>query len=382
MKKKKKRLMIVGTLAIVMFLIAGTFAWLQFNDERINRMKTKSIEDGSVYINEKFVENDDWQPGVEHEKRVSVTNAGEVDVFVRVSYEEMLRVYKNANKEIQKSERILTTGQVYVPLDIATFKEEDGWVSIEPTRIANLPSGLSENITVKVQVSDKEAVPPEVKTVAAFINSDGKGEKMILSLAVQDGTAADPVDWTYERKGEIYYMAYEGRENIAKDWAGENVLLGTSGVRYGVPFNYEGYAVPRTLASGDQIPHEDPKNISRWVGNMQADETLDSALYGIYDAQVMTASASLSQEGKWYYNEHDGYFYYLGILRSGETTPAFLTAIGLKDYGRGKYANMEYDLIVAMEAIQMLEEAVIDNAGWQLQPSDPVADVLLALARR
>ncbi|MCL2512841.1 MAG: hypothetical protein FWF08_02975 [Oscillospiraceae bacterium] len=78
-------------------------------------------------------------------------------------------------------------------------------------------------------------------------------------------------------------------------------------------------------------------------------------------------------DGLWYYNEDDGYFYYMGVLGAGQATPYFLESVTLSGDATGAYSGLHFDLIVNMEAIQNTKSAVESDTGWDLSLTAPPA---------
>jgi len=70
--------------------------------------------------------------------------------------------------------------------------------------------------------------------------------------------------------------------------------------------------------------------------------------------------------GKWFYNELDGFFYYLGVLEPGMATNLLLDAIHLSEKARSDYSHVMFELTVHMDAIQATGLAVTstDGGGW------------------
>lgn len=388
--KKKVTAGVAAGLAATM-LLAGTFAWVQLNDERINRMKTSAITDGTVHLNEEFTPKDDWEIGTEHDKKVSVTNAGNSRVFVRVSYEEVLKFYGNDGEPVAKQTGATSAADLPVAFNAGKYTG-NGWVDVPSSQIT---PALPANVKVKAKGTKTSEITGDGSTVEkvgleyAIFNEyeAGKFQKMDASLKVASSTGATADTWTYT-VADINYYVYQSQEFKAVDWAGSNTVLGTSGTRYNVDYDYTAFAnTPTTLATGTQIPTVDPVDNTRWLADLQSDSGLDSSLYTVYNAAGMTNAVPASGgENKWLYNDKDGYFYYMNVLNSGETTPEFLNALGLKADASKKYSDMQLDLVLNMEAIQAVKAAITDpsgnNGGWGMNSTDPVAVHLQSLVTK
>lgn len=83
---KKKKLPLIALILIgVIGIVGGTIAFFTSEVTFPNIFKTKKF---STYFEENFKSPDNWLPGTTTEKEVIVTNNGNVEVAVRVSYEE------------------------------------------------------------------------------------------------------------------------------------------------------------------------------------------------------------------------------------------------------------------------------------------------------
>lgn len=383
--KRKRKWSVMLLFLLLGVVLVGTFAWVQIKDARINRMKTNAITDGSVHLNETFISKDNWAIGTENDKRVSVTNAGDSQVFVRVSFEEVLTFYKNNAQAKEVATPAASDKDFPVKFSADSYAASSGWIDVPSGQFS---PALPNNVKVKVKgtkVSETQGDGSQVEKanieyVIYHEYATKKYQKMSAVIQLDAFKDATPDKWTYTITN-LQYFVYEGQETVGKDWAGVNQLLGEKGTKYGVAFDYSALKnTPITLATANQIPQADATDNTRWLANLQADAQLDNALYTVYHANAMTNTV---QKGKWMYNATDGYFYYLDVVKSGETTQEFLKAIGLNNNASQKYSDMTFDLIVNLEAIQAVKEAVTDaagnNGGWAMSGTDPIAVHLKSL---
>ena len=84
MKNKKMPLIALAVLAIV-GIVGGTIAYFSNQVVFPNIFHTKTY---NAELTEQFKSPEDWTPGTETEKIVEVTNTGNIDLAVRVKYEE------------------------------------------------------------------------------------------------------------------------------------------------------------------------------------------------------------------------------------------------------------------------------------------------------
>ena len=71
--------------------------------------------------------------------------------------------------------------------------------------------------------------------------------------------------------------------------------------------------------------------------------TQTNASDGLVDGDYSVVKKNLSNADKWFYNENDGYYYYLENLKAGQNTGKFLDSVKLiEDADMGKYVVKNY----------------------------------------
>lgn len=396
--KKKKLLAVAAALAIIAVL-SGTFAWLTAQDQRINRAESAAVSDDSVKVVEKW-EPKPLVPGTEATKEVSVSNTGNTNVFVRVSYEEVLKhlsdngnitadatgKYDPANTELDDDmpvafdyAKALADGFVLVPIGQVTGASTNEHFLVKGGKSVDTLTGITTyNYEVKM----------------AYEYSAGKYQLMKPGQIVpSNDSSLDAKDWDFTITNLTYSYYKDGFKNTVVNWAessladeaGNNTgysLLGTTGSRYGVDYDYTLAALNIPSLPG-HTPATAPTQIPTAAGdkNVQADTNgiLKSMIHIKYGGD-MTDVATLAS-GKWVYNKEDGWFYYTEALGSGVTTPNLLEKL-VFDAAMGKeYTSATYDLIVKLEVIQATKEALTDDAGWKLDNNKPdTAKIIAKLA--
>jgi alternate signal-mediated exported protein len=73
-------------------VVGSTFSWVTSSDTRVNEFRGEA-RFGAV-ITEKFLDGSVLRPGAEVQKEVRVTNTEQVPAFVRISFSEVLKLYK------------------------------------------------------------------------------------------------------------------------------------------------------------------------------------------------------------------------------------------------------------------------------------------------
>jgi hypothetical protein len=133
----------------------------------------------------------------------------------------------------------------------------------------------------------------------------------------------------------VQYFYYSARVNTAKDWTVAtqplSTAVGTSALDSNIVFNYDSY-----------------------LGAAQGPYILNN----------------------WYYNQADGYFYFMGKIEAGMNSTNLLKSIQLKDAVGNSYAMMEYNLIINMEAIQNTAAAITGASGWGMLDSELRTELL------
>ena len=397
---KKKKLVALAALALLA-AGAGTFAWMNSKDARINRVSSAAIKDGSVTVEEEF----NPKPiiaGTKATKKVQITNSGSAPAFVRVSYEEVLKYLANKGATTERatgwkaSEKPALTDDIPVEYNGEKYTNpKNGYTDItskvKTSADAALPAG------VKVYAKGSITKDPLTQSISSNFNAvvfyeyaSGKYQTMTATVEVKsslDTIVGAPVEsWDFVMKDGATYSVYaDGYKNTAINWANSTLegespeataihasLLGSKGKKYDVDYNYTAdelkttlptTATPVTDASQFPVANSDQKGV-------QADKNVlgKNGIQIEYDDFIVSVEKLTGDEGKdkWIYNTADGYFYYTSPLGSGKTTNGLLKNLVFTNAIDTSYANATYDLIVKMEAVQATTEALTDAQGWKL----------------
>lgn len=422
--KKKKLLGLAAVLAIIA-VISGTFAWLTAQDQRINRAAAVKVSEDSVSIVEK------WEPiklisGQEARKEVSVNNSGESRIFVRLSYEEVLKhlvdngaVKYDSNTNVAgarytyveddpglnkhmpadtKVQLALDNGFTFVPDGQVTGLEANTKLLAKGTRLFNdLDQEYYTNYEIKL-VHEYYTHPDNLGLNPGDAGYDASKNMYQMMTADHDATHNDnenAYDWEYTLTNVKYGYYENGYQSTVVNWARSTLaeytpddsgsvtghaLLGTSGTRHGEVYDYTpaGLGLP-------SIPQPSPATIDDQKPIRSTNEELrgvQADVNGFGENKIrirygtdITESTGI-EDGKWFYNEEDGWFYYTSPLNSGATTPDLLKALVFSNDMGDQYKNASYDLIVKMEAIQATPEALKSDTGWQFG-NTPTGNALL-----
>ena len=399
--KKKKALATASGLALLA-LLTGTFAWINAQDQRVNRIESMAVSDGSVVVNEKF-DPKPIQPGGESTKEVSITNSGQSPVFVRASFEEVLKhLAKDGNevakKEIWKADTSNAAKKAGVGVDVPVIMNVDKYRSWEDitAQVTGVPAGVKVKAkgSFKVDpVSNKEVQEFEY---AMYAEIDDINQKMAGKITVDStGTAPSGVkDWTYTLDTSLLeYFVYEtGYDVNTANWAKSNLpdadgkdvtgaaLLGTKGTRYGKDYDYRNQTAEGIIPDANLDLSSKLLTADYPTGTQEAFIQADSKklISLAFSSDLLDPTGNLAVD-KWVYNPADGWFYYTSLVPSGVTTPNMLEKIKYSTAINKEYSNATYDLVVKMEAVQGVKEALTDSeaGGFGLKSDDKVYQMMI-----
>ncbi|MBP1044239.1 hypothetical protein I6N95_24830 [Vagococcus sp. BWB3-3] len=369
-QKKKKAIVTLSALALVS-LLAGTFAWTSYTEWKQNHMQSRGFETGEVTISEKFPDKE-VKPGGTLDKDINVVNSSDSNVFVRISFEEML--HKLQNGALTDGFDTLANAKFPVIIDHTEYTGA-GWVDetanllidgIAPAKAQPSDVGyklyVNGNKTALVYVREaKKAMFPDNYDFSAsstqipvysgtFAADDAQVAQKVIGTSVK--LATNQYDFTTQASGgDLKYFGYGKDLDGATEanWAGDAIKLGTTATK----------------------PADPTKS------NLDASILLAMANVGTNPATIAAKD--------WFYNANDGYFYYTKKLLPSQTTDSSVLQSVTFPGNAGAdetYGMAAYDLWVGMEAIpSYLEamEAAVDitqdgrgAGGWGLTKTDPM----------
>ncbi|MCL2298952.1 MAG: hypothetical protein FWC27_02250 [Firmicutes bacterium] len=367
MRKNKKLIMAMAIVLAIATMAGATFAWFQSDDGVVNHMETGQLTDGDVQIVEIFPVQD-INPGVELDKVVWTVNSGNVDALVRVSFAEVLQMLDNNGAAYDDVSAVWanegTSGNPTIPqlfssdsvTGTGAYTASKGWIELDladPGCPFNTATGIPAGVTVLYKEFTASAGTPNEFTTYSFV---------CYGTIDYDGT-----DDAYEDKydGKLQYVTAE----FAIDAA---MALTVSDVKCWY-FKYDDlienkWADLARFTELGSFDLETPQN-SDFALPMLASISDPGKLFELYFSANVKTSIADCNKGDWWYNEDDGYFYYIDKLAPGAATSDLLKSVKLNSDAEDAYCNLLYDLIVKMEAIQNLEEAVTASDGWDLDDS-------------
>lgn len=411
-KRKKKMLAAAAVLALIAAM-SGTFAWITSQDQAINRAASAVVKDDSVSISEKFTPIP-LMAGTSTEKVVKAVNTGTANVFVRVSYEEVLKHLTDKGAISFDADNSATDGtnpkytyvaedpglDKHMPVEFDWAKSvAEGFVVSEGT-VNGKGSDANVLLLVKGQRIENALEPSkptftyEGKLVHRYFTdtttpANNKYQTMSfdsLQLVGQPATGVDVKDWEFTVSGVKFGYYKDGYKHTVANWATSilaptgkttptgSAVLGESGIRHSVNFDYTPTAldiasIPSASPVADDTDGQLPAASA--VKSVQADQigTVGNGIKVKYSANI-TDTNTLTND-TWVYNPEDGWFYYTTPLKApvagstSETNPLIEELIF--DGAMGKeYDNASYDLVVKLEAIFANREALTGTDGWKM----------------
>jgi len=342
---KKKTLTMVGVISLAaVMLLSATFAWYTANDSVTNHLATKDAL-ANVSIRETFVSPDDWKPGQTITKEAGAINTGTAPAMVRIALEEVLKVYQPPVGETAKFNAALeTAGRRPQLFDASSYTPigtgATDWVELTTT--ANTVIG-----GVKLAASVDAKVYAKYSPAATTGSSIDSWEFAIWSPIT--GTS-----YTTMNQAVTYDKAWD---QATKTLSISNVKYLTYGAQVVVgdptPVKWTAATIP-SAANVNKSKAESLINANALVtGNYPNNIVIN------YDQMITALTGTSADAENWYYNSVDGYFYYIGLVAPGTATKNLLSSLKLSNTANSDYyANMSYDLIVTMEAIQHTKDAI------------------------
>lgn len=394
-KEKKKKAIIALSVAAAFALIAGTFAWTSYSQWVKNHMQSNGIEEGQVSIVEVWPTPEISPTMV---KKVSIANASNVDVFVRVSLEEMLQRLGDGAE-----------GKGYATLADAKFPVVMNPADYKSSAVGQTSSAGWTDITDKLRIN---GTAPTAAVDAATPGTGTDGYKLYQKddsyalLYVKNMEKTDwPADFNFDltvgatsKKIPMYTGDYstDAEGQVAQKVSGHAIKQPDGSINFlentGAATDIEYYGYGQDLAAKVE------KNWAADQVNVTAAKTLQPAAKfneSQADAAIkftmpnVAADATIDAHTKdWWYNDADGFYYYTKVLAANSTTDASVLEevnfpVGADSKLDNAYKAASYNLFVGMEAIPAYQsalkapyngqqigsvgDATTNGSGWDLQ---------------
>ncbi|MCL2106513.1 MAG: hypothetical protein FWH26_05590 [Oscillospiraceae bacterium] len=329
---KNRKVLIAMSIVLAMIIMASaTFAWVTSKNTMVNEFMNEGFGNGSgLVVNENFPEPT-LEIGVTTPKEVSVTNTGASPMLARITFEEMIKLLGNDGAITPQTTAAVPAGMIRVPFDINSVSG-GAWEEITGRTFAPALPG-----TVRVF---------KIGSVYKACHEYEPGKYQVVNFSARAN--ADSTSFT---DVVLSYSCYTEGTAKFNSW--------------NLAHNYDKWDAQTLL--GIKPADKDKSTVNT------AEVTLT---YGSTFAAVPT-------QDKWFYHPDDGYFYYIGVLAGGETTPVMLEGVHLEGTAnQDTWQKHEYTLVVAVEGLQANKAALLDTdtatgpaAGWKL----PAGSLLNAL---
>lgn len=322
LRKNKKFVLGASIILTAVMILSATYAWFTANDSVDNEFKTGGIPTDSVKIWEIFEKPDEWKPGEEIQKDVGVTNLGKEAIFVRASFEETIKKLKSDGTNlniIDATSKKDPSDDKFIPVPVTNMEGKADWKLAKDAGYTIKDLDASDKLYVRtLKEGDKE------KIFYSAISSQGGAIKADFKLKDKEIQAEN-----------VAYRYYEKDAIVTKDW------IKTEFVKAGAT-------------------------------NVAATDPLIKLAY--HDNNMIATPESGE---KWFYNEKDGWFYYMTPLQGGEISKFFLNSVTLDSTANNSYQYLDFKLTVKTEGIQGTGDALV---AWDIT-KDSNPDLFTALTK-
>ena len=365
MKKRKTKPLILAmaVACAIVTVLTASFAWFTAQDRVTNHLETESLTNGDAKIVEIFDPDEPINPGTTVDKKVGVVNTGSSEAFVRISFVEAIQKLANNGAPAAITTKFDGTAsmipQLFDEAAIATGGAYATWTQIATGdtnfEAASLASFLTATADVEVRYNKTTANGKtyyEYIAYAPLSGLSGDNEKYNGKYQLVNINISINADDEISLNG-LSYMQFTQDTPVDAKWAA--LTNHTAFAAYALQLNKPAIVLPGATSHVD-------------------------ALVNLNFSSAVKTNLSACSTGDWWYNTNDGYFYYIGKLASGaQTANWLLQSVSLDKSASNAYCNLNYDLTPCMDAIQAIDDAVGDAAGWNLSGDPNYADLIAAL---
>lgn len=336
--KKKKWLATAAALAAVAAMV-GTFAWFTSKDSAKNSFEG-SIAGNDIEIVEEFTPPTDWTPGTKVNKDVAVKNSGKYDSLIRVSLKETIKKLASADPKYGDSETNLNEDAFLFAL---TKKDFTGYTASKvsnPDKMTIANNTQEKGIyngayTLKAMEKSTDTADGGKKyEYIAFWEKDSDANVKLYAKTGGFKRAADN-SITPNNKAKYQYVNLAYGSGKVVNWTGEG-----------------------NIAPISTTPHVPTPAITDGAASITLEGAADNLILIEFINLEKTPKA-----GKWSYNEQDGNFYYISVVKPEVQTAQLIDSVTLSNKANNSYSKVKYDLDVSATGIQAFKEAV-DSADW------------------
>jgi alternate signal-mediated exported protein len=345
----------VASLLALTLIATATFAWFSSKDTIVNHLETTGKpSDGDVHIIEAFDPPGTWSPGQTIDKQVSVINRGTKDVLVRVSFEEIMTLNQKAKGSAKPIDDPSNAKELPEYFNTEKYKGQAGW-------------NAWKDVTSEFTLEGSGVNTPGLKFKMMKRNMNGNvyGYEYAVWYEIQQGPnkgKAQRVTADFKLNGKkltvsnIKYLQ-NNTKTTKVAWADFGSQSVTGQARTAVKRSDIIYAQSDKTTPGKKLLI----NYTRVVSNTSL-ETPPNDTAPVYN--------------RWFYNEDDGFFYFIKPITDGEVSLSLTESLSLAKDAGSEYDGMSYDFIVHMQAIENVDEALTSSKGWGLSTNSAVYKAL------
>jgi len=361
---KRKPLIMVGAIVMaLMMVLTATFAWFSARDEIVNRFRTGEAM-ANMNLHETFVEPDDWKPNQTITKEVSVVNTGTAPGIVRVTFDEFMSVQAPAyNADTAFTPAMFALGETPMRMDIsAHLGAHETLAAAGYIQVTTNPSELLNGLRLGGEAADYGAAQVWAKLTAAGTgtpasSTDSWDFVMFAPIAPLSltGLEGDALAAAVEFNALPAYQAI----SFDRAWDNDNRTLTLTNIFYRT------YGLRTDMSADWTVAAERPSN----TGFSSAEALINAipANAGNYNQNIRfnytSAISATPTAGSWYFNADDGWFYFIGLINGGESSPGMLQSVTMLSTATGAfYSNMLFEITVKMHGIQHTDDAIA--AEW------------------
>jgi len=326
-------------LAYTLLIVLGTtFSWITSSEQKANEFAGElGLE---TVIVEDFTQEKQWQPGTDIVKTVYVYNKGQSAGFARISFEEIVEMFDHTriSEPYADPQENGVIPEYCLTDEWSSWQDAAGVFNAVVFHEGEAPVTIPEGVTVKVKTS-----PAGLQRYKYAIYQVLDGGQAYRRMTAQFSAQSDTLT--------VINPRYWGYQN-------SNVQLEAA---WGL--------VSETNLSEPEPPAADD------IDHLVCDTGKKISIN--YTNLIKTLTGTAADNDKWYYNEDDGFFYYIGKLNSGSTSKILMTGLSLDLDADIGYSDLDLQLIVHLDALQVNATALKSNWGLTNE-SDPLYQALVS----
>lgn len=191
-RKIKKKPLIFLSIFLLILTVGSTYAYYYTHYAIENNFNTADYN----IVLEEYFPSDVWDNDLNLDKKVTITNSGDADVFLRISFSETWYQEKNDEKEILNN---MYNGQYIVQKnwnsEFNDFVEKDGWYYY--TKVLNIGDTVAilDSITKVINIYNDESIKYELDFNYEVLQVEAYATKRVWGI--DSSVDGDNVTWDF-----------------------------------------------------------------------------------------------------------------------------------------------------------------------------------------